>query len=72
MLVGHEMTITNSALQYASMDTFHPMLLSSCLQYFTTYRVPHEDIDVSIKTPIHVLSDIEVNKVTKVVIQVDA
>ena len=42
------------------------------VHYLAAYRVPHEDIDVSVKTPIHVLSDIEVNKVTKVVIQVGA
>ena len=42
------------------------------LRYCAAYRVPHEDIDVGVKTPIHVLSDIKVNKVTKVVIQVGA
>ena len=36
-----------------------------------SYRVPHENIDISAKTSIHVLSYIKVHKVTKMVIQVD-
>ena len=37
-----------------------------------TYCVPHNNIDIGVKTSIHVLSDVQVYKITKVVIQVDS
>ena len=33
-----------------------------------SYCVPHDNIDISVKTSIHVLTHIQVHKVTKVVI----
>lgn len=37
-----------------------------------SYRVPHDNIYVSAKTVIHVLSDIQVDKITKMMIQINA